>query len=300
MRALITGITGQDGFYLSRLLRNKGYKVWGIKKRSAQEQEVPEGVEIIEGDVTDSGFVLNVTERVFPDEFYNLAALTHVGLSFSIPKTCIETNTIGTLNCLEAAKRVRCKFYQASTSELFGDSPPPQNELTEMRPRSPYGVSKLAAHWLTKNYRERGLYAVTGILFNHESPRRGMDFVSRKVCEAAGRKKPVTLGNLEAKRDWGHAEDYVYGMWLMMQQPQPDDYVLATGEAHSVRELCDVAYGMVGLDWRDFVRVDEKLFRPLEVEHLLGDPRKAESIGWKRNHTFQSLIQEMVNAASCQ
>lgn len=298
MRALITGITGQDGFYLSELLLKKGYEVWGIKKRSAQEQEVPEGVEIIEGDVTDSYFVQDVTETVLPDEFYNLAALTHVGLSFSVPKACIEINTLGTLNCLEAAKRVKAKFYQASTSELFGDSLPPQNEETPMRPRSPYGVSKLAAHWLTKNYRERGLFAVTGILFNHESPRRGKDFVSRKVCEAAGQKKKVTLGNLEARRDWGHAEDYVYGMWLMMQQDKPDDYVLATGEAYSVMDLCRIAYGMVGLDWQDYVDTDPSLFRPTEVEYLLGDPSKAESIGWRRKHNFHSLIAEMVNAAS--
>jgi GDPmannose 4,6-dehydratase len=299
-KALITGITGQDGFYLSELLLKKGYEVWGIKKRSAQQQEVPEGARIIEGDITDAAFIRDAVEQVMPDEFYNLAAMTHVGLSFKIPAACLEINTVGTLNCLEAAKRVGCKFYQASTSELFGDSPPPQNEETPMRPRSPYGVSKLAAHWLTKNYRERGLFAVTGILFNHESPRRGIDFVSRKVCEAAGKGRKVRLGNIEAKRDWGHAEDYVLGMWLMMQQDNPDDYVLATGEAHSVKELCEIAYGMMGLDWRKYVEIDPSLFRPTDVEHLLGDPRKAEGIGWRRRHSFRSLIAEMVNAATRQ
>lgn len=299
-RALITGITGQDGFYLSELLLKKGYEVIGIRKRNSQESEVPEGISIIDGDITDGSFVRDTVERIKPDEFYNLAAMTHVGLSFSIPKTCIEINTVGTLNCLEAAKRVGCKFYQASTSELFGDSPAPQNEDTPMRPRSPYGISKLAAHWLTKNYRERGLYAVTGILFNHESPRRGKDFVSRKICDAAGNRRGVKLGNLEAKRDWGHAEDYVYGMWLMMQQPKPDDYVLATGESHSVQELCEIAYRMVGMDWREQVEIDRNLFRPTDVDHLLGDPRKAESIGWKRNYSFRRLVAEMVHAASRQ
>jgi GDPmannose 4,6-dehydratase len=241
----------------------------------------------------------DVVEEVRPDEFYNLAAMTHVGHSFEIPRTTIEVNTLGTLNCLEAVARLpRCKFYQASTSELFGDSPPPQNEETPLRPRSPYGVSKLAAHWLAKNYRERGMFVVTGILFNHESPLRGMDFVSRKICEAAGKRLPVKLGNLDAKRDWGHAEDYVAGMWLMMQQEKPDDYVLATGEARSVRDLAELAYRMVDLDWRDYVVVDESLFRPTDVEHLLGDPRKAESIGWKRRWCFGAIVSEMVNAAA--
>lgn len=236
----------------------------------------------------------DVVEEVNPQEFYHLAAMSHVGESFKIPHVALEINAVGTLNCLEAAKRVGAKFYQASTSELFGDSPPPQSELTPMRPRSPYAIAKLAAYWLVRNYRERGMFAVNGILFNHESPRRGGDFVTQKVCTAAARKQPVKLGNLDAVRDWGHAEDYVYGMWLMMQQRAPDDYVLATGEAHSVRELCELAYAVVGRDWRAYVEVDESLFRPTEVEHLLGDPRKAESIGWKRKHTFHSMIEEMI------
>lgn len=296
MRALITGVTGQDGFYLSEFLKTKGYDVFGIRRRSCQESESPD-VELIEGDITDTGFVRDVVDELKPEEFYNLAAMSHVGESFNIPRTTLEANTIGVLNCLEAARRIGCRFYQASTSELFGDSPPPQSEETPMRPRSPYAISKLASYWLVRNYRERGLYAVNGILFNHESPRRGRDFVTQKVCTAAAKRTKVTLGNLEAERDWGHAEDYVQGMWLMLQQPKPDDYVLATGEARSVRQLCQLAYAKVGLDWREFVSVDAKLFRPTEVERLLGDPSKAESIGWKRRWTFDAMIGEMIDSA---
>jgi GDPmannose 4,6-dehydratase len=296
VRALLTGCSGQDGFYLSELLKRKGYEVFGIHRRHAQAEVLPD-INLLEGDVTDPGFIRDVVEEVRPQEFYNLAAMTHVGHSFKVPRVSFEVNTLGTLNCLEAALKYGSKFYQASTSELFGDAKPPQSEETPMRPRSPYGVAKLAAHWLTKNYRERGLFAVTGILFNHESPRRGMDFVSRKVCAAAAKREPVKLGNIEAKRDWGHAEDYVYGMWLMMQQRKPDDYVLATGEARSVKELCEAAYRVVGLDWRDYVSIDPQLFRPTDVEHLLGDPSKAESIGWKRRWCFEAMIYEMVNAS---
>ena len=298
MRALITGCTGQDGFYLSELLTRKGYEVWGIRRRNAQESETPPNVKVLEGDITDPHFLRDVVEEVNPDEFYNLAAMSHVGESFKIPTVALEVNAVGTLNCLEAAKKVGCKFYQASTSELFGDSPPPQNENTPFRPRSPYAIAKLASYWLVRNYRERGMYAVNGILFNHESPRRGADFVTQKVCKAASRGERVKLGNLDARRDWGHAEDYVFGMWLMLQQPKPDDYVLATGESRSVAELCRVAYGAKGLEWRDYVETDRKLFRPTEVEHLCGDPRKAEAIGWKRKWTFEAMIWEMVNAAA--
>lgn len=297
MRALITGITGQDGFYLSELLKKKNYEVFGVKRRSTQETETPD-VELFQGDITDAGFVRYVVNEVKPEEIYHLAAMSHVGDSFLVPAHTIETNTIGTLNLLEAVNPLTTKFYQASTSELFGDSPPPQHELTPMRPRSPYAISKLAAYWLTKNYRSRGMFAVNGILFNHESPRRGADFVTQKVCTAAAKKQKVKLGNLSAIRDWGHAEDYVYGMWLMMQQLRPDDYVLATGKAHSVRELCEAAYGMVGLDWQEYVEVDPKLLRPTEVEHLLGDPSKAEELGWTRKHNFYSIVAEMVNVAS--
>ena len=277
------------------MLKVKGYEVFGIKRRSCQEVRAP-AVELYEGDILDAGFMRDVVDQVRPDEFYHLAAMSHVGESFSIPAATLEINAIGTLNCLEAAKRVGCKFYQASTSELFGDSPPPQSETTPLRPRSPYAIAKLAAYWLTRNYRDRGLFAVNGILFNHESPIRGADFVTQKVCTAAAKKLPVNLGNLDAVRDWGHAEDYVRGMWLMLQQGVPDDYVLATGEAHSVRELCEIAYRVVGLDWRDYVEVDANLYRPTEVQHLLGDTRKAEVIGWKRQHSFTGMIEEMVHA----
>jgi len=302
MRALITGVCGQDGFYLSRLLLSKGYTVHGILQRHAQEQEAPDGVHFHVGDICDADFVNEVTKSVTPDEFYNLAALTHVGNSFTYPRSYIETNTIGTLNCLRAVNRWGYRFYQASTSELFGDSPPPQNEVTEMRPRSPYGCSKLAAYWLTRNYRDMGMFAVNGILFNHESPRRGLDFVTRKVCRAAvriskGEQETLRLGNLKAKRDWGHAKDFVNGMWLMLQQQEPEDFVLATGEAHTVAELCEEAFSLEGLNWMDHVKIDHDLLRPLDVEHLLGDPRKAEiQLKWTRQYTFKSLVREMVDA----
>jgi GDPmannose 4,6-dehydratase len=298
-RALVTGITGQDGFYLSEFLLKKGYEVYGVRRRNAQESEVPP-VNIIDGDITDCGFIRDLVDELRPDEFYNLAAMTHVGQSFEIPRVTLEVNLEGTLNCLEAAKRVGCAFYQASTSELFGDSSPPQSESTEMRPRSPYAISKLGAYWLVKNFRERGLYAVNGILFNHESPRRGKDFVTRKVCDAAANREPVRLGNLRARRDWGHAEDYVAGMWLMMQQQRPDDYVLATGKSWSVQDLAETAYKHVGLDWREYVIKDDSLLRPLEVENLRGDPRKAELFGWERRWGFHDMIYQMVDAASSQ
>jgi GDPmannose 4,6-dehydratase len=293
LRAVVTGVTGQDGFYLTELLKAKGYKVFGIRRRSCQETDLPD-CDLIEGDITDAGFVRDVVADTKPHEFYHLAAMSHVGESFKIPATTLETNAIGTLNCLEAVNKTGGRFYQASTSELFGDSPPPQDEETPMRPRSPYAISKLAGYWLTRNYRERGLYAVNGILFNHESPRRGRDFVTQKVCRAAAKGEKVKLGNLESRRDWGHAEDYVFGMWLMLQQDKPDDYVLATGESRTVRELCEIAYGMVGLDWKEYVEVDPSLFRPTEVEHLRGNPSKAQSIGWRRKHSFHSMIGEMV------
>ena len=297
MRALITGCTGQDGFYLTDFLSKKGYEVVGIKRRSCQESQAPD-CELIEGDITDPHFLRSVVNEVKPDEFYNLAAMSHVGESFKIPFVAMEVNATGTLNCLEAAKSIGCKFYQASTSEMYGDSPAPQNEETPFRPRSPYAIAKLASYWLVRNYRERGLYAVNGILFNHESPLRSPDFVTQKVCTAAARGEKVKLGNLEARRDWGHAEDYVAGMWLMMQQPFADDYVLATGETRSVYELCEVAYGMVGKHYLDYVEVDTTLFRPTEVEHLCGNPKKAEAIGWRRKHSFYSLVGEMIAAAS--
>jgi len=287
---------------LSEFLKIKGYQVIGIRRRSTQETECPP-VEIIEGDILDSGFLREVVREIEPDEFYHLAAMSHVGESFRIPSATLQTNILGTLNCLEAVRETGCKFYQASTSELFGDSPPPQDETSPMSPRSPYAISKLAAYWLVRNWRERGLYAVNGILYNHESPRRGADFVTQKVCTAAaeikaGMRKSLKLGNLEVRRDWGHAEDYVRGMWLMMQQPGPDDYVLATGESRSVKDLLNAAFGCVGLHWGNYVVPDRALYRPTEVEHLKGNPAKAEALGWTRKWTFQTMIEEMVDAAA--
>src|SRR5574343_640475 len=301
MRALITGVCGQDGWYLSEFLLEKGYEVIGTRRGNEEPEEAPDGVNVVYGDVTDSSCIRALAEKYEPNEIYNLAAVTHVGDSFSAVANSFQVNAVGAANCLDAAARVGAKFYQASTSELFGDSSPPQDEQTPMRPRSPYAVAKLAAYWLTKNYRERGLHAVNGILFNHESPRRGGGFVTQKVVSAAavikrGRADSVVLGNLDACRDWGHAKDFVRAMWMMMQAP-PDDYVVATGEMRSVRELCDVAFGYVGLDYRDFVKTSEQYRRPLEVEQLCGNPAKARSIGWVPEIGFEQMIREMVDAA---
>jgi len=230
---------------------------------------------------------------------YNLAAVTHVGESFSAMASCFAINAAGAANVLDASARVGAKFYQASTSELFGDTPPPQNELSAMRPRSPYAVAKHAAYWLTKNYRERGVHAVNGVLFNHESVRRGGGFVTQKVARGvaaikSGKERYIRLGNLNAVRDWGHAKDFVRGMWMLMQAP-PDDYVLATGVTHSVGELCEVAFARAGLDWREHVKVAKEFLRPLEVEHLCGDAKKAMSLGWKPEISFEDMVHEMVD-----
>lgn len=301
MRALITGVLGQDGWYLSELLLSKGYEVIGTRRGNEEPVETPKGVHVVYGDITDACCIRMLAEEYKPDEFYNLAAVTHVGDSFSAAANYFHINAIGAANCIDAADRIGAKFYQASTSELFGDSPPPQNESTPMRPRSPYAVAKLAAYWLTRNYRERGLHAVNGILFNHESPRRGAGFVTQKIAKAVadiikGKTDHVVLGNLESKRDWGHAKDFVRGMWMMMQEP-PDDYVLATGQSRSIRELCEVAFGHVGLDYTDHVRTSDEFKRPLEVNSLLGDPSKARSIGWEPKIGFKEMICEMVDAA---
>lgn len=288
MRAFITGVTGQDGFYLSKLLLSKGYEVFGLVRRTSQGHEIPEGVEVVQGDITDPVSLESAFYDMRPDETYNLAAMAHVGESFKIPAATIQTNTLGCLYLLECIRRYGGKFYQASTSELFGDSPPPQNEETPFRPRSPYGISKLAAYWLTRNYREAyDLFACNGILFNHESPRRGEDFVSRKICKAVARGEELTLGNLEASRDWGHAEDFVVGMWQMLQQAKPDDYVLATGVSRTVKELLLTA-GYTGR-----INHDARLDRPLEVEFLRGDASKAMAF-WKPKWDFNSMIREMV------
>ena len=302
MKALITGIAGQDAWYLSRFLLGKGYEVVGTRRGNEEPTESPEGVRVVYGDVADSTCMRDLIEKERPDEVYNLAAVTHVGDSFSAMAACFQINATGCANVLDAAARTGAKFYQASTSELFGDTPPPQSEASEMRPRSPYAVAKLSSYWLTKNYRERGVFAVNGILFNHESPRRGGGFVTQKVCRAVaaikrGEADHVTLGNLDAMRDWGHADDYVRGMWLMLQQDKPDDYVLATGEMRSIRDLCSTAFGHVGLDYRDYVRTSPEFFRPLEVERLCGDPSKMRAIGWEPRITFDAMIKEMVDVA---
>jgi len=299
MKAFITGVTGQDGYYLSRLLLEKNYEVFGLIRRTSQAHQFPKDVTIVHGDVCDPSLI-KVVEAIKPDEVYNLAAMSHVGHSFEIPIQTFSINAMGTLNVLQAAKNVDSKFYQASTSELFGDQPGPQNERTPFRPCSPYGISKLAAFWATVNYRERGLFACNGILFNHESPRRGEDFVTRKVCKAAARIKAglqerLTLGNLEAKRDWGHAEDFVQAMWLMLQQKNPQDYVVATGKQHSVQDLCGYVFERLGLRWREYIDVTRDNFRPTEVGDLVGDSSKIKSIGWKPMYDFESLIEEMLN-----
>lgn len=302
MRALITGVCGQDGWYLSEFLLGKGYEVIGTRRGNEEPGDAPEGVRVVYGDVTDATCIRSLVEQYEPEEIYNLAAVTHVGDSFSAMSNSFQVNAVGTANTLDAAARIGAKFYQASTSELFGDTPPPQSERSMMRPRSPYAVAKLAAFWLTRNYRERGVHAANGILFNHESPRRGGGFVSQKVARAVadikkGKAESVTLGNLDACRDWGHARDFVRAMWLMLQNPA-DDYVVATGQMRSVRELCAVAFSYVGLDYREFVRTSDEFKRPLEVEKLCGDYGKAErELGWKPEISFESMIQEMVDAA---
>ena len=304
MKAFITGLTGQDGHYLAEFLNIRGYDVYGLVRRTSQPKRIPPNVHVIQGDVTDPGVIRQV-EEINPDEIYNLAAMSHVGESFKIPTTTFEINALGTLYLLEAARKTHSRFYQASTSELFGISLPPQNEETKFHPRSPYGVAKLAAYWLTVNYREAyGLFACNGILFNHESPIRGEDFVTQKIVRGvvdivSGRKDHIALGNLDSKRDWGHAKDFVRGMWLMLQKDKPDDYVLATGETHSIRELLDLAFSYVGIeDWSPYVKTDPKFLRPSEVPALWGDPTKAKTeLGWEPEYTFKSLIEEMVNAA---
>lgn len=301
-KAFITGVTGQDGFYLADLLVRKGYEVHGLVRRVSQGAEVPPRVTIHEGDITDP-LVTRLIESIAPDEIYNLAAMSHVGQSFKAPSYTMAVNSMGMINIIEAAKDLGAKFYQASTSELFGVTPPPQNEKSKFHPRSPYGVSKLAAYYTTVNYREAyDVKAYNGILFNHESPRRGKDFVTQKIAEGVamiylGQHDHIRLGNLDAERDWGHAADYVYGMWLMLQN-EPGDYVLATGETHSIKDFLSKAFAIINVDdWDRYVVTDESFLRPAEVPRLCGDPSKMESIGWKRKYDFDSLVEEMVECA---
>ena len=308
--ALITGITGQDGSYLAELLLAKGYEVHGIVRRSStfgtqRIEHIFDRLHLHYGDVTDGGAMARIVAEVEPDELYNLAAQSHVRVSFDQPHYTAEAVALGTLNVLEAARAIPgCRVYQASSSEMYGQVvETPQRETTPFRPRSPYGVAKVYAHWITVNYRESyGMHASCGILFNHESPRRGETFVTRKITRAAariaaGHQQHVSLGNLEARRDWGHARDYVEAMWLMLQQDEPDDYVIATGETHTVREFATLAFSIVGLDYLDYVKHDPRYDRPAEVDVLLGDASKArERLGWTPSVTFGGLVRQMVEA----
>jgi GDPmannose 4,6-dehydratase len=316
-RALITGITGQDGSYLAELLLEKGYEVHGLIRRSSsintgridhlyEDPHVPDRRLILHhGDMSDSAHLARLIDEVRPREVYNLAAQSHVKVSFEAPEYTSDVDALGTLRLLEAISHCdpSIRLYQASTSELFGSAPPPQNEKTPFHPRSPYGVSKIFAYWIVVNYREAyGMFASNGILFNHESPRRGETFVTRKVTRAvarvvAGRQDAVYLGNLDAKRDWGYAPDYVRAMWMMLQQPAPMDLVFSTGEQHSVREFAELAFRLVGLDWEKYVRIDRAYLRPAEVDTLLGDSTRARDVlGWKPAVSFAELVRLMVEA----
>jgi GDPmannose 4,6-dehydratase len=308
--ALITGITGQDGSYLAELLLAKGYIVHGIVRRSStfgtqRIEHIFHRLNLHYGDVTDGGAMARLVAEIEPDELYNLAAQSHVRVSFDQPAYTAEAVGLGALNVLEAARVVPgCRVYQASSSEMYGQvAETPQRETTPFRPRSPYGVAKVYAHWITVNYRESyGMHASCGILFNHESPRRGETFVTRKITRAAARiasgiPETLYLGNLDARRDWGHAADYVEAMWLMLQEDEPDDYVIATGETHSVREFCERAFAHVGLDYRDHVEIDHRYYRPAEVDLLQGDASKARrALGWVPRVTFEGLVAGMMDA----
>jgi GDPmannose 4,6-dehydratase len=309
--ALITGVTGQDGSYLAEFLLEKGYRVVGMVRRTStvnfdRIKHIQDQIEIVQGDLLDQSSLMEIIRAYQPDEVYNLAAQSFVPTSFSQPVLTGEFTALGVTRLLEAIRHVKpdARFYQASSSEMFGKVVEvPQRETTPFYPRSPYGVAKVYGHWITVNYRESyGMFACSGILFNHESPRRGLEFVTHKVTHAAARiklglQRELRLGNLEARRDWGYAGDYVRGMWLMLQQDQPDDYVLATGETHSVRELCEMAFGHVGLDWRDYVVVDPKHYRPAEVDLLVGDASKARRVlGWEPSVNFEQLVRMMVDA----
>ena len=309
--ALITGISGQDGSYLAEHLLEQGYRVFGLMRRLSAPNawriaHLEDRVTILQADLLDQLSLIKAVERAEPDEFYNLAAMSFVPASWDQPMLTGEFNSQGVTRCLEAIRRVNpsIRFYQASSSEMFGKvREVPQTELTPFHPRSPYGVSKVFGHFITVNYRESyGLFAVSGILFNHESPRRGLEFVTRKVTDGVARIKlgladTLQLGNLVAERDWGFAGDYVRAMWLMLQQEQPDDYVVAMGVSHSVRELVEVAFGHVGLDWERYVRTDPGLLRPAEVDQLIGDATKARRrLGWDPTVDFRGLVTMMVDA----
>jgi len=317
-KALITGITGQDGSYLAELLLAKDYEVHGIIRRASTfntgrinhlyEDPHINGVRMFlhYGDIADSTNLIKLLYRIQPHEIYHLAAQSHVRVSFDIPEYTGDVTALGTIRILEAIREtgLRAKFYQASSSELFGKvRETPQSETTPFHPRSPYGVAKLYSYWATVNYRESyGMFACNGILFNHESPRRGETFVTRKITRAAGRIKmgvqdKLYLGNLDAQRDWGYAKEYVEAMWLMLQQDEPDDYVIATGKTHSVQQFVSEAFSCVGLDWREFIEIDPKYYRPAEVDCLIGDPTKAKNnLGWEAETQFKDLVRLLVDA----
>ena len=314
-KALITGITGQDGSHLADLLVEKGYEVHGIIRRASsfntgridhlyRDPHDPDARMLLHfGDLTDGSQIARVIRTVRPDEIYNLGAQSHVAVSFHQPEYTGDVDSLGVVRLLEAIRDadIDVRLYQAGTSEMFGNSPPPQSETTEFRPRSPYAAAKVYAHWLVANYREAyGLHASNGILFNHEGERRGETFVTRKITRAlakivSGEQDHVYLGNLDALRDWGYAKDFVRAIWLMLQQDEPDDYVIGTGEAHTVRDFCEMAFALVGLDWSAFTKVDPAYFRPTEVESLRANPDKAAAkLGWKPETTFEELVTLMV------
>lgn len=314
-RALVTGVTGQDGSYLAEILLEKGYEVWGLVRRSSSfnterlasvyqdPHDADYKLRLVYGDLDDGSGLADIVKKIRPDEIYNLAAQSHVRVSFDVPESTVSGITMGTLRLLEAMRQLddECRFYQASSSEMFGSAPAPQNEHTPFQPRSPYACAKVFAHHLCNHYREAyGLHISCGILFNHESERRGIPFVTRKITRAAARikhglDKQLFLGNLDAKRDWGYAADYVTAMWMMLQQPVADDYVIATGESHTVRDVLDVAFGVLDLEWQRYVEIDPRYFRPTEVDHLQGDATKARTVlGWSPTVGFVELITKMV------
>jgi len=310
-RAFVTGVTGQDGSYLAELLLEKGYKVYALRRRTSTPimeniEHIKNEIEFIDGDLLDQGSLINAMRISNPDEVYNLAAQSFVGTSWIQPVLTGQSTGIGVTNMLEAVRLTKpdARFYQASSSEMFGKVvETPQKESTPFYPRSPYGVAKVYGHWITVNYRESfDMFACSGILFNHESPRRGVEFVTRKVTDAAARiklglQKELRMGNLDAKRDWGFAGDYVKAMWLMLQQDAPEDYVISTGETHTVEELVEIAFGHLDLNWRDYVVIDEKFVRPAEVDLLLGDCTKAkQQLGWELEVGFEQLVTMMVDS----
>ncbi len=311
MRALITGITGQDGSYLAEFLLDKGYEVYGIVRRSSLEkydriEQIQDKIRFVEGDLTDQSSLDQALQQLKPDELYNLAAQSFVPVSWNQPVLTADVTGLGVLRVMEAIRKQspKTKFLQASSSEMFGKvREKPQTEQTPFHPRSPYGVAKVFGHHITVNYRESyGLFACSSICFNHESPRRGHEFVTRKVTQHVAKIKlgladKIKMGNLDAQRDWGFAGDYIRAMWMMLQQPQADDYVIATGETHSVQELLEVAFSHVGLDWKKYVEIDPKLVRPAEVDYLCGDASKSKKVlGWKPEVTFKQLIEMMVDS----